>query len=154
MLKIAIQERSRLQVEFQKNFSAHAAGANSAAGGATLLNNPVDHSTAHMLPTAPSGENVNGQNGVAGLFLHPSAATFQPVFRDPSNVATNAGPASFQCLSGSGLMNEQQYEVTLNPNYVADRQWEWEEMQHKINHLEEAEQIHGQQVLHGSAQTV
>ncbi len=54
----------------------------------------------------------------------------------------------------------QQYEATLDPNYVANCQWEREElqkekdeMQQKIDHLE-AERVHGQQVLHGSAQTV
>ncbi len=56
-------------------------------------------------------------------------------------------------------MNTQQYEATLDPNYIADHQWEWdklqqekedvqwenEEMQQKIDHLE-AERIRGQQV--------
>ncbi len=142
-----------MQADFQKNFGAHAVGANGVASGATLLSNHDNQSTAHMLPTDQSGQNVNGQKGVVGLFLDPSVAAFQPVFGDPLNVATNSGLESFQCLPGSGPMNVQQYEATLDPNYVADHQWEWEEMQQKIDHLE-AEQICGQQVSHGSAQTV
>ncbi len=60
----------------------------------------------------------------------------------------------------------QQYEATLDPNYVADHQWEqnelqwekedaqWEneEMQQRIDQLE-AKWIRGQQALHGSTQT-
>ncbi len=67
--------------------------------------------------------------------------------------AVNAGQTSFERPPEPGLMSVQQYKVTLDPNYVADQQWEWEEMQWKIDHLE-AERIHGQQVSHGSAQTV
>ncbi len=136
------------------------------AGGATLPSNHVDQSTAHMFLTDQSGQNVNGQNGVAGLFLDPFTAAFQPIFGDPSSSTTNSDPAGLLCPPGSGLMNVQQYEVTLDPNYIADRQWErnelqrekedmqWEneEMQRKIDHLE-AKWIGGQQVSHGSAQT-
>ncbi len=50
-------------------------------------------------------------------------------------------------------MSAQQYEATLDLNYVINRQWEWEEMQWKIDHLE-VEQICGQQVSCVSAQTV
>ncbi len=52
-----------MKAEFQKNFGAHAARANGVAGGAMLLNNPIDQSTARMLPTDLSGQNVNGLNG-------------------------------------------------------------------------------------------
>ncbi len=88
--------------------------------------------------------------------MNPSMPTFQLIIGDSSGVAVNAGQADFQCLPGSGPMSAQQYEVTLDPNYVADHQWEndevqqeKEEMQPKIDHLE-AEWIHGQQVLHRS----
>ncbi len=109
LLKIVSQECSRLQAEFQKNFGAHAAGANGVTGGATLLNNHFNQSAACMLPTDQSGQNVNGQNRVAGLFLDPSTAAFQPAFRDPSSSATNSGPDGLQCPPGSGPMNTQQY---------------------------------------------
>ncbi len=89
-----------MKAEFQNNFGAHAAGGNGAASGAMLQSSHIDQSTAHMLPTDLSGQNVNGQNGVAGLFLDPSMATFQPIFGDPSNVAANSGPAGLQCLPG------------------------------------------------------
>ncbi len=118
-----------------------------------LLSNAVDQLTACILLTALSGQNVNGLNGVVGLFLNLSTTTFQPIFGDPSGVTANTGPAGFDCLPGSGTMSAQQYEVTLDPNYVTDRQWEREEMQQKIDHLE-AELIRGQQVSHGSVQTV
>ncbi len=56
-------------------------------------------------------------------------------------------------LNSHGPMSAQQYEATLDLNYVINRQWEWEEMQWKIDHLE-VEQICGQQVSCVSAQTV
>ncbi len=59
LLQIAIQEHSCLKAEFQKKIGAHTAGANGAAGGAMLSSNPIDQSTACMLPTDPSGQNVN-----------------------------------------------------------------------------------------------
>ncbi len=160
LLKIAVQEHGHLRAELQKEFGAPAAGANGAAGGATLLNNPADQLTGRMLLTDPSGQNVNGPNGVVGLFLNPSVTTFQPIFGDPLGVAANAGPASFECPPGSGPMSAQQYEVTLDLNYVADQQWEREEMQQKQEEMQqkidrlEAERIRGQQVLHGSMQTI
>ncbi len=120
LLKIAIQERGHLTAEFQKQFGTPAARANGAAGGAMLPGNPIDQSTARMLPTYPSGQNVNGLIGMAGPFMNPSAPTFQPVFGDPSGFPVNAGQASFQCLPGSGAMSAQQYEVTLDLNYIAD----------------------------------
>ncbi len=145
LLKIAIQECGRLRAEFQKQFGAPTARANGAARGAMLLNNPIDQSTARMLPTDPSGQNVNGLNGMVGPFMNPSMPTFQPIFGDPSGIAINADQAGFQRLPGSGPMSAQQYEATLDLNYAADRQWEWKEMQWKIDHLE-AERICGQQV--------
>ncbi len=120
LLKVAVQECGRLRAEFQKDFGAPTAGANGAAGGATLLNNPADQLTACMLPTDPSEQEVNGLNGVAGLFLNPSSTTFQPVFGDPSDVTINSGWASVACPPGSGLMSAQQYEATLDLNYVAN----------------------------------
>ncbi len=82
-----------------------------------------------MLLTDPSGQSANGQNGAAGLLLNLAATTFQPVFMDLLGVAINSGQAGVACPPGSGPMSVQQYEVTLDPNYVADRQWEQEEMQ-------------------------
>ncbi len=105
LLRIASQECCHLKAEFQKKFGAHAAGANGAADGATLQSSHIDQSTAHMLRTDLSGQNVNGQNGAVGHFLDLSAPTFQPVFGDPSNVATNSDLAGLQCLPGSGPMN-------------------------------------------------
>ncbi len=85
--------------------------------------------------------------------LNPSAPTFQPTVRDSLGDAINAGQAGFECPPELGPMSAQEYEALLDPNYVADRQWEWAEMQQKIDRLE-AEQICGQQVSCGSAQTV
>ncbi len=54
----------------------------------------------------------------------------------------------------------QEYEVTLDPNYVADHQWEREEMQKEKDELQqrverlEPEQVRGQQMSHRSVQTV
>ncbi len=110
-----------MRAEFQKDFSAPTAGANGVAGGATLLNNPADQSTVRMLLTDPSEQNVNGSNGVAGLFLNLSATTFQPVFEDPLGVAVNSGQASVACLPGSGPMSALMNRVTRsssNPHLV------------------------------------
>ncbi len=62
-----MQECGHLKAEFQKQFGAPTARANGVAGGAMLLNNPINQSTAHMLPTDPSGQNVYGPNGMVGL---------------------------------------------------------------------------------------
>ncbi len=57
-------------------------------------------------------------------------------------------------------MSTQEYEVTLDLNYIADRQWEREEMQKEKDELQQtidqlqAEWVCGQQMLHGSTQTV
>ncbi len=49
-------------------------------------------------------------------------------------------------------MTTQEYEAMLDPQYVANQQWEWEEMQKTIEQ-QRVELAHGQQVSHGSAQT-
>ncbi len=69
------------------------------AGGAMLSNSHIDQSTAHMLLTDPSGQNVNGQNGAVGLFLDLSVATFQPVLGYLSGSLINAGPDGWSCFS-------------------------------------------------------
>ncbi len=160
LLKTVGQECSHLQTEFQNNFGVHIAAASSAASGATLPSDHVNQSTVHMLPTDQSGQNANGLSGAAGLCLNPSPAIFQLTFWDLPNSAAMAGLAGLQCLLGSGPMSKQQYEAMLDPNYVADHQWEREEMQKEKDEMQqridclEAERVHGQQVLHGSAQTV
>ncbi len=73
-----------------------------------------------MLPTDPTGQSTNGLNGATELLLIPAATTFQPIFGDPSGVAVNFGLTGVACPPGSGLMSAQQYEVTLDLNYVAD----------------------------------
>ncbi len=104
----------------QKDFGAPAARANGAAAEATSLNNPADQSTACMLLTDPSGQNASGLNRTAERLLNPSANTFQPIVGDLSGVTANAGQAGFEHLSTSGPMSVQQYEATLDPNYVAN----------------------------------
>ncbi len=120
---------------------------------ATLLNTQTDYLTAHRLPNDAIGLNVNGLNGILGLSLNPSAPTFQPTVGDPLGDATNAGQAGFEHLPGPGPMSAQQYEALLDLNYVANQQWERAEMQRQIDQVR-AEQICGQQVSRGSAQTV
>ncbi len=73
-----------MKAEFQKQFGTPAARAHGAASGASLQTNSIDQLTVRMLPTDPSGQNVNGLNGMAGPFMNPSTPTFQPVFGDPS----------------------------------------------------------------------
>ncbi len=57
-------------------------------------------------------------------------------------------------------MSTQEYEAMLDPNYVADHQWEREEMQKERDELQQtidqlqAEWVRGQQMLHGSTQMV
>ncbi len=77
-----------------------------------------------MLLTDQSEQNVNEPNGAVGLILDPSAAVLQPTVGNLLSSIANAGPTGLQGLFGSGLMSMQQYEVTLDPNYVADQQQE------------------------------
>ncbi len=84
------------------------------------LNNPTDQLTAHRLSTDATGQNVNGLNGISEPFLNPSMPTFQPIVRDLLGATISAGRAGFERLPESGPMSVQQYEVTLNPNYIAD----------------------------------
>ncbi len=118
LLKIAIQECSRLRAAFQKDFGAPAARA--AAAEAMSLNSPANQSTAHVLPTDPSGQNASGLNRTAERLLNPSMNTFQPIVGDTTGVTADAGQASFERLSASGPMSAQQYEATLDPNYIAN----------------------------------
>ncbi len=75
-----------------------------------------------MLLTDRSKQDVNQSNGAAGLILDPSAAILQPTVGNLPNSIANPGPTGLQGPFGSGLVSMQQYEVTLDPNYVADQQ--------------------------------
>ncbi len=153
LLQAAIQECSRLKAAFERDFSALNADANSAATGATSLGAPTDQLTVRGLPTDATRQNMNGSNGILGLSLNPSAPTFQPTVREALGDAVNTGQAGSERPPGPGLMSAQQYEALLDPNYIADRQWEWEEMQRQIDQLR-VEQNCRQQASHRSAQTV
>ncbi len=137
----------------ERDFGTPNADANGAAAGATLLSAPTDHLMAPGLPNDATGQNVNRPNQMSGLSLNPSTPTFQPTDGDLLSDAVNASQAGLERPPGPGLMSVQQYKVLLDLNYVANKQWEKEEMQQQIDQLR-AEQIHGQQALHGSAQTL
>ncbi len=109
-----------MRTAFQKDLGAPTADANSAAARAMSLNNPTDQSTARRLPTDATGQNANGPNGISESFLNPSAPTFQPIVGDLLGAAINAGQAVFEHPPEPGPMSAQQYEATLDPNYVAD----------------------------------
>ncbi len=76
-----------------------------------------------MLLTDRNRQNLNESTGAAGLNVNPSAATFQPAVVEIAGVA------------GAQLMTAQQHEVMLDPQYVANQQWEKEEMQKTIDQL-------------------
>ncbi len=63
---------------------------------------------------------ANGQNGILGLLLNPSAPTFQPGIGDQRGEAANPSQADLGRPPDMGPMSMQQYEVLCNPNYVAD----------------------------------
>ncbi len=94
-----------------------------------------------------------GRNGTQNLSLNLSVPTFQLISGEQIGAAANPGQADLGRLPVTGPMSAQQYEVLLDPNYVADRQWETAEMMGQIEQLQ-AEQIRGQQVSRGTAQTV
>ncbi len=120
LLKIVSQECTHLQAEFRKTFGPHIAAASGAASGATLPSGHANQSTAHMLPSDQNGQVVSGRSGVVGPILDPSAAVFQPNDGNlPGSIAAT-DPAGIQMLFGAGPMTTQDYEVTLDPNYVTD----------------------------------
>ncbi len=72
---------------------------------------------------------------------------------DQTADTTNSVQADLGQLPMTGPMSAQQYEVLLDLNYVADRQWERVELMRQIEQLR-VEQIRRQQMSRGSAQTV
>ncbi len=73
------------------------------------------------------GQSSAGQSGAAGPNLDPSIAAFQPI---AGNVLTGAADTDLTGVSiqfGAGPMTTQEYETMLDPNYIADHQWEREE---------------------------
>ncbi len=144
----------RLPHRRERGFGAPDASANAAATGATVSGTQTGHSTVRTLPNGAGVADVTRQSGIPGLSLNPSTLTFQLVIGDLTGNTANSVQVDLGQPPVTGPMSVQQYEVLLDPNYVADRQQERAEMQQKIDHFEEAEWIRGQQVSHGSAQTV
>ncbi len=137
LLRTVGQECTHLQTEIWKNFGPHTAVAGGAASGVTLPSGYANQLTAQVLPTDQNGQVVNGQSRVAGHILDPSMAIFQPTDRNLLGSIANTDPAGIQVLFGVRPMTTQEYEAMLDPNYVADQQWECEEMQNERDELQQ-----------------
>ncbi len=120
MLAVVNQESASLQAEFQKNYGPRAASAGEAVRGTTLPNDPAIQSVAQVLPTDRIDQMLNGSNRAAELNLNPSAATFQPATRSLPGSVVITDPVNVTSAAGIQLMTTQQYEATLNPQYVAN----------------------------------
>ncbi len=59
-------------------------------------------------------------NGISKPLLNPSAPTFQPIVGGSLAAAANTGQAGFERPPEPGPMSVQQYEATLDLNYVAN----------------------------------
>ncbi|MCP4542384.1 MAG: hypothetical protein GY832_35120, partial [Chloroflexi bacterium] len=109
--------------EFQKEFGPNAALADEAAQRKTLSNKAAFQPVTLGLPTDQKELIGTGLIGVAGLSLDLSAATFQPATVKVTGVA------------GAQSMTARQYEAMLDPQYVANQQWEKEELHRTIDQL-------------------
>ncbi len=140
------RECPELQAEFQKTYGPRTALVSGVAQKTTLLTSQVN-------------QMLNGSSRVAGPNLDPSAAKFQPTSGTLPSSAVHPALASAPAVVGTGQITMQEYEALLDPQYVANLQWERDEQQKEKDELLqrvqrlEAEQAHGQQVSHGSMQT-
>ncbi len=135
MLTTVGQECTHLQAEFQKTYSLHAALASKAAWGATLPNDPATQPATQVLPTDRTDQMSNGPSRAAGPNLNPSAVVFQPTDGSLPDSAVATDLTGVPALVGTRLMTTQEYEAMLDPQYIADRQWECEEQQKKTDEL-------------------
>ncbi len=120
LLQPASQECTQLQEEFQKNYGPHAAVTSGAAQKTTLLASRPDQS-------------LNRPTGAAGANLDPSTAVLQPTNGSLLGSATGTDPTSVAALDGARpITMRQEYEVLLDPRYIADCLWEKEELLKKI----------------------
>ncbi len=135
LLKTVGQECTSLQAEFQRNFGPRAAGASGPVSGAMLPSDRANLPAAQVLPTDGTGQLLNGQSGAVGPNLDPSAAVFQPTGGVLPDGIADMDPADVHVSVGPGPMTMQEYKVMLDPNHVADHQWEREEMQKEKDEL-------------------
>ncbi len=80
-----------MRAVFDRDFGAPNADANGAAAGAMLLSTQTDQSTAQRLLNGADVADANGQNGIPGLLLNPSAPTFRPGIGDQQGDTVKSG---------------------------------------------------------------